>query len=78
MTLSACSGSQSMTSTPNIHVEAAPAGVSAWMCHMPAYDPKVYGDYPAYIEAIRLGLEVTNDRNITVNRLNGGLSVDKQ
>lgn len=78
MMLSGCSGNQSTPSTPSIHVNAAPAGVSASMCQMPAYDVNLYGDYPVYIEAIRLGLEITNDHNITVNRLNGAATVDKQ
>lgn len=45
---------------------------------MPAYDVKVYGDYPAYIEATRVGLAVVNDHNITVNRINGAVGIDKQ
>ncbi|EML9217793.1 hypothetical protein RVV93_004208 [Citrobacter freundii] len=45
---------------------------------MPDYDVNLYGDYPTYIEATRLGLEVTNDHNITVNRINGATPVDKQ
>ena len=70
-----------MTSTPDIQVKvtAAPAQVSAWMCAMPVFDVKQYGDYPDYVERTRVLLATINDHNISVNKVNGaGESADKK
>lgn len=49
---------------------AAPAQVSAWMCSMPVFDVKLYGDYPDYVERTRVLLATINDHNISVNKIN--------
>lgn len=50
---------------------AAPAQLSAWMCTMPDFDVKNYGDYPDYLERTRVMLAAINDHNISVNKVNG-------
>lgn len=49
---------------------AAPAQVSAWMCQLPVFDVKQYGDYPDYLERTRVLLATINDHNISVNKIN--------
>ncbi len=62
---------------PNIQVKitAPPAQLSAWMCRLPDYDVKAYGDFPDYIERSRVLLATINDHNLSVNRVNGAGAV---